>query len=103
MKRCMVCGAATRFLYFDRRPLCLDCDHVGEETSPTLMKPPTCPDQSPAARCTSRALEAVEPRDVSHVVGGNDRNAPVGRSHSAGSRSQIVPKATDRQAVPLPR
>jgi hypothetical protein len=40
MKSCVGCGAAALLLYFAGGPLCLNCDHVGEEATPTQKKPP---------------------------------------------------------------
>jgi hypothetical protein len=56
MKTCVVCGAATLLLYFDGRPLCLDCDHVGEEATPALDRL-VGGERSPSADTTPRRSE----------------------------------------------
>ena len=40
MDKCVVCGALTPLLYFDGKPLCLECDDVREGNSIEMKKPP---------------------------------------------------------------
>jgi len=39
MEKCVVCGALTPLLYFDGKPLCLDCDDIRELNSGEIRKP----------------------------------------------------------------